>query len=163
MSLQIRIKKGRDGPNSLACIRADRSHTIHYQTTDFFAFHDLTHYAVETTLNFQRGFFGLVTEGWSITDFGNGWPRGPLPAESLLPEMIVGRLDIERGTGVRQSPDGCKVTVDGDELTEEQLERIRKKMHELHEQWRALEPGGTIELEFPERFTNKKRETGGNT
>ena len=69
--LRIRLKRGRDGPNTLVCIRPDGSQTMqHDKTGGFFAVHDLTHYAVETTLNHKRGFYGLVAEGWDLGDFG---------------------------------------------------------------------------------------------
>ncbi|MGH8436256.1 MAG: hypothetical protein ACRERX_17645, partial [Pseudomonas sp.] len=59
-TLTIRIKKGRDGPHSLVCQRADGSMTMQHHPTEFFPLHDLIHYAVETVLNYQRGFYGLV-------------------------------------------------------------------------------------------------------
>jgi hypothetical protein len=42
----------------------------------FFVAHDLTHFAVETILGYRRGFYGLVAEGWALSDFGTPWPRG---------------------------------------------------------------------------------------
>src|SRR5207245_8210042 len=51
-----------------------------------------------------RGFYGLVAEGWDLTDFGSPWPRGPLPPEALVSEFIVGFLDRERGAGVVGPP-----------------------------------------------------------
>src|SRR5207253_4125756 len=51
----------------------------------------------------RRGFYGLVAEGWDLTDFGSPWPRGPLPPEVLVSEFIVGFLDRERGAGVEWS------------------------------------------------------------
>ena len=61
--------------------------------------HDLTHFAVESTLGVRRGFYGLLTEGWEITDFAKPWPRGPIPDEALVVELIVGVLDAERRQG----------------------------------------------------------------
>jgi hypothetical protein len=31
------------------------------------------------------GFYGLVAEGWNLTDFGKPWPRGPVPAARSRP------------------------------------------------------------------------------
>src|SRR5438309_3304320 len=76
--LLIRIKKKSDGSAALSCLRADGSVTWQRQTGQqgrFFPLHDLTHYAVETVLGYARGFYGLVAEGWDLTDFGNPWPR----------------------------------------------------------------------------------------
>jgi len=54
----IRIKKKTDGAAALSCVRPDG--TVTWQRQDglqgrFFPLHDLTHYAVETVLDF-RGF-----------------------------------------------------------------------------------------------------------
>lgn len=86
--LIIRIRKNADGSAILSCLRADGSVTWQRQTGThgrFFPIHDLTHYAVETVLGHRRGFYGLVAEGWNVTDFGAPWPRGgfrrmPIPA-----------------------------------------------------------------------------------
>ena len=104
--LLIRIKKKNDGSAALSCLRADGSVTWQRQNGlqgRFFPLHDLTHYAVETVLGHTRGFYGLVAEGWDLTDFGNPWRRGPLPPEALVSEFIVGFLDRERGAGVEWS------------------------------------------------------------
>src|SRR5947209_15695669 len=106
--LLIRIKKKGDGSAALSCLRADGSVTWQRQKGQqgrFFPLHDLTHYAVETVLGHTRGFYGLVAEGWDLTDFGSPWPRGPLPPEALVSEFIVGFLDRERGAGVEEPHD----------------------------------------------------------
>ena len=70
----------------LRCVRADGSLTWQKQTdrhAAFFALHDLTHFAVETTLGYARGFFGLIAEGWDFEDTGGKGARGPLPPEAI--------------------------------------------------------------------------------
>lgn len=55
--LLIRITKNRDGSAALSCGRADGSVTWQRHRGprgQFFALHDLTHYAVETTLAARR-------------------------------------------------------------------------------------------------------------
>lgn len=159
--LQIRIKKGKDGPHSFVCVRPDGTMTMQHQKTGFFPAHDLTHYAVETVLSYRRGFYGLLAEGWNLSDFGNGWPRGRLPDDIDPAELIVGALDLERGTGhaltaaqlnthvadwyARNAP-GQRVPAP---VNDEQLDRIRAIAGELHGRWFALRPGESIELRFP--------------
>ncbi|MFZ5625546.1 MAG: hypothetical protein ACOY71_14160 [Gemmatimonadota bacterium] len=158
--LRIRWKKGRDGVHAFTCVRADGSHSLQHHRTDFFAVHDLTHYAVETILGCERGFYGLIAEGWNLDDFGQPWPRGPMPDEALLPEVIVGLLDVAQASGVvisaaelnesmrswfaRQQDTAPPLT-----LTEEQLAAIRSRTGELLSRWRALPAGETLELTFP--------------
>src|SRR5436189_742440 len=106
--ITIRIKKNPDGRTSLSCTRADGTTTWQRQEggqAAFFPRHDLTHYAVETVLAHRLGFYALVAQGWDLSDFGTPWPRGPMPAEALIPEMIVGLLDAERASGDRLRAD----------------------------------------------------------
>jgi hypothetical protein len=100
--LLIQITKRKDGGGVLRCVRADGSETWQKQENRhaaFFALHDLTHFAVESTLGFQRGFFGLVAEGWEIEETTGKQARGPLPSEAREVELIVGTLDGERASG----------------------------------------------------------------
>jgi len=159
--LLIRIKKKTDGGAALSCLRADGSVTWQRQEgrqARFFPIHDITHYAVETVLGHRRGFYGLVAEGWNLTDFGAPWPKGHLPADMDPAELIVGFLDTERAGGVQWS------AVDFNEkaalyfaqhgisaacsITEDELSRIRTRLREIVDRWRALPAGETLELPF---------------
>ena len=102
--LRIQLVKEKDGQSPARCHRADGTTT--WQRNDgargsFFVVHDLTHYAVETILGHRRGFWGMVADGWNVTDFGAPWPRGPIPADLDPSELIVGFLDGERAGGVQ--------------------------------------------------------------
>ena len=109
-------------------------------------------------LGHTRGFYGLVAEGWDLTDFGNPWPRGPLPPEALVSEFIVGFLDQERGAGVEWSADEFGVAavtyfakhgLDSPRVvTDDDLRLVRDTRRELFAQWAALQAGETLELPF---------------
>ena len=104
--LTIKFSKRRDGSIISRFERADGTATWQRKEgaqANFFAAHDLTHYALETTLGYRRGFYGLVAEGWDLSDFGTPWPRGPLPADAEPAELIAGLLDGERAAGERSS------------------------------------------------------------
>lgn len=159
--LLIRIKKKADGSAALSCLRPDGSFTSQRQEGErgrFFPIHDLTHYAVETVLGHRRGFYGLVADGWDLTDFGAPWPKGRLPKDLDPSELIAGFLDVERTNGVEWTADefnknaanyyaqhglsgSCRVT-------DEQLKRIREMLSELIARWNALPAGETLELLF---------------
>ena len=161
MSLRIEFVKEKDGSVLLRCHRQDGSTTWQRNgggRGSFFIIHDLTHYAVETELAHRRGFWGLVADGWNVTDFGAPWPRGPLPADLDPSELIVGFLDGERAGGVTWSAEDFnekaqtyfashgvagKLT-----LTDEELERIRTRVRELTDRWKLLPRGETLELTF---------------
>jgi hypothetical protein len=159
--LLIRIKKKTDGSAALSCLRADGSVTWQRQDGPhgrFFPIHDLTHYAVETVLAHRRGFYGLVAEGWDLTDFGAPWPKGRLPADLDPSELLVGFLDTERAGGVEWTAadfnDKAALyfaqhgTTGSCRITPEQLGRVRTVLGELVEWWRRLPAGEAIELAF---------------
>ncbi len=159
--LTIRIKKSRDGSGALSCMRANGSITWQRQReglAGFFARHDLTHYAVETVLGYRKGFFGLVADGWDLTDFGAPWPRGPLPVDLDPSEVIVGLLAVEAASGAEWTAAAFseQAAASGSRagsqppllLTEGQLAAIRHRLRELFERWEALPPGETLELTF---------------
>jgi hypothetical protein len=166
--LIIRIKKKSDGSAALSCLRADGSITWQRQEGHigrFFPLHDLTHYAVETVLGFQRGFYGLLAEGWDLSDFGKKEMKGRVPEESGIIESIVGFFDLERASGQRGSADDFNWKIDAhcDErgisrpafrLTEEQLARVRALRAELFARWSAVPAGEVLELSFDRETTS---------
>jgi hypothetical protein len=160
--LLIRIKKKTDGSAALSASRADGTTTWQRQEGQlgrFFPLHDLTHYAVETTLGFRRAFFGLLAEGWDISDFGKRSTRELMQGEAGLAEVIVGFFDLERATGIIEPADALnekvrsyyadrRLPVPESTVTEEQVARIRRRRAELFASWRALPAGQALELPF---------------
>ena len=163
--LLIRFAKRKDGRYVLSCVRRDGSVT--WQRNEgghaaFFPVHDLTHFAVETELRHRLGFFGLLADGWDFPDFAEDWGHRPMPSDADPSELIVGLLDAERVGGEptpaaelnasayryyeqRGIGDAGHQSV---RLTDEQLDRIRRRQRDLVEKWEALVPGGTLELPF---------------
>jgi hypothetical protein len=155
--LTIRIKKNADGSAAFSCERPDGSVTWQRQTGShgrFFPLHDLTHYAVETVLGHRRGFYGLVTEGWDLTDFGAPWPRGQIPRDADPSEFIVGFLDAERAGGGSWSAEDLNQSLRihdpavRAQVSAEQLTRIRQVRAALFQRWEDLPAGQTLELGF---------------
>lgn len=160
--LSIRLSRRADGAVLFELRRADGSSTWqkrHGPTADFFAIHDLTHYAVETILGFDRAFYGLVAEGWDLADFGTPWPRGLLPPEAVPAEVIVGCFDTARAAHVPLTADACNATASSYfanagvpspvSVTDELLSRVQRRLSELVWRWHALPPRDALELSFP--------------
>jgi hypothetical protein len=152
--MRIEIVKRADGAGVLRCTRDDGSVTWQKQKDGharFFALHDLTHYAVETTLGLKRGFFGLLKEGWDIDDTQGKGPRGPLPRDAMEAERIVGLLDGERISGTIWTIEefhefAGDVTDIAHRLTPETIAAIKKRRSELFEQWAAVPAGESLKL-----------------
>jgi len=160
-TLRVQITKKPDGGSILRCTRADGSLTWQRQSgpqARFFAAHDLTHYAVETTLGARYGFFGLIADGWDIADTTGKGARGPLPPEALAIEHLVGTLDRERSSGEELTAEAlneyaASFAIDGGRaapraVTDAELARMRALVRELHGRWLALPPGASMDLDF---------------
>jgi len=125
----------------------------------FFSYHDLTHFAVETTLAFKHGFYGLIASGWDIIDTEGKGPRGKPPAESILVEHVVGLLDRERVGGAQpltaaefnEQLRHMAATNDilvGTEFTELELMTTRKPIRDLQHRWASVSTATALELAF---------------
>ena len=154
-TLTVRLKKTPDAPPVLTGVRADGSATWQHSHVAF-PVHDLVHYCVEGTLGFRDGFFGLLAQGWNIEDFGTPWPRGPLPPEAIVAEGIVGEVwrafmthepltarELNERVAASQGAANARTVSDAE------LAGIQDRLTELAARWRAVPPGGTLELRFP--------------
>lgn len=122
----------------------------------FFPFHDLTHYAVESTLRLPDAFFGLVASGWSIEDTEGKGARGRLPANAHFVEALVGTLDRERASFARWTAEEFNDSLAlylsragleaPRQLTDDDLARIRARRAELFQQWDSLGEGASLVL-----------------
>lgn len=167
LPLHVKITRRTDGSTVFRCERPDGTAT--WQRHDghqaqFFPFHDLTHFAVETTLELPRGFYGLIAEGWDVEETTGKGERGRLPEESIVVEHIVGLFDRERGGGDRFTAeefnmhlrDMIKAANLGPAPTfmDTQLDSTRVRIDELHRMWAELPSGMTLELVYNPRHSS---------
>lgn len=157
--IRIQFRKRTDGTVVLRCIRRDGSITWerHEKHATFFSFHDLRHFAVETTLGLRCGFYGLIADGWDIIDTTGKGKWGKPPAASALAEHVVGLLESERAgdaTPLLAAEFNAQIDamlgVDQNRVrfTDAQLVAARDRTQQLHNDWAALPPGSTLELTF---------------
>jgi len=154
--LRIQFTCRKDGSVILRCIRRDGTATWerHENNAGFYAFHDLRHFAVETTLGYRTGFYGLIADGWDIADTNGKGKRGRLDPSSILVEHIVGLLERERAGGVAEfsSPEFNALIFEmsgiDPHITEAQLANVRRQIQQLHERWVGMPAGSTLELGF---------------
>jgi hypothetical protein len=154
----IRITKGRDGPNILTCVRENGSSTW-AKVQDYFPVHDMTHFVVETTLGIPNAFYSRVRDGWDLSEFTVKGNAAKLPPQANLVEALVGRLQRELMPGTEFTAESYNEEVDAvlegighaerRHVTDAELGEMRARLRELMSQWKALEPGGSIELSFP--------------
>jgi len=148
-TMRIEIAKRADGSGVLRCTRHDG--TIAWQKQPkhgaHFALHDLTHFAVETSLGYSRGFFGLIASGWEFADIGGKGPRGPLPPEALEVERLVGIFDSERACNTLWTTEHFNA-FSLRPLTHEEIAKVRAARAKLFRKWLAVSLGGNRVLEY---------------
>ena len=91
--MEVIFKKG-NTKNTITCKRPDGTAT--WMEADVFI-NDLAHYVVETELKASKGFYGLLSQGFDITNFEKKQKITPasIPAEGTQMEIIVGLLLTE--------------------------------------------------------------------
>lgn len=160
--LRIELAKLGHGGALLKCTRADGSVT--WQRDDdrrgvFFALHDLRHYAVESVLQSEKGFYSLIAAGWEIADTTGKTTRGKLPEATRAIEHLVGMLDADQTNGNRATSSELNRYAaefasrnqfqTRHEISEDQLAKIRALTADLYSQWDGLEAGAIMRLWFP--------------
>ena len=162
--LTFRLKKNADAKSQLILIREDGTHTAGTigPADGYGPVHDLTHFAIESTLGIDEGFLGLCASGWEISDFEVRGTPGRLPAEAIFAEVAAGELSRQVLTRqmtsledflwaidltFKQHPGG----VDRPEITEEKFAVIHAFIAEQWKRWREMPANGTIELTYNSR------------
>jgi hypothetical protein len=147
--VSIEIAKQPDGSGLLRCTRQDGSITWQKQSKHaaHFALHDLTHFAVETSLGYTRGFFGLIAAGWDLDDLTGKGTRGSLPAEAIEVEKIVGAFDSERACNTLWAAEEF-LQFTPRVLSDTEIQQVRALRAALFQKWSAVAPGRKLELKF---------------
>lgn len=157
----LKFSKTRDGSPVLSITRRDGSVAWQKQHA-FFPVHDLTHYAIETTLGLRQAFWGMMADGWEFSDFGTPWPRGPMPNldQALLAEVSAGWFDrfahLLEADGLGAADLNTHVAEYCAQhglspprvITADEFARICAVRGDLAARWHALGPREAMELEF---------------
>jgi len=158
----IRFKKKPESQHIMTCIREDGSQTYTKLKSGLEA-HDLAHFAVESVLDFKKGFYGLLNEGHQIQDFEI--PRNKRPAELMLAhlpvqaiqvEYIVNQLVVEYWNGnliqafiAELSKALSLAGIDFPAgLNDQVVDEIREKFQSLMHQWDKVQVNEELILEF---------------
>ena len=155
--LKVRFTRGKDKKDVLSVVREDGSQSWQHQQRGIPA-HDLTHFAVESTLGLRDAFYGLLAQGWDITRLTDRDVRNYLPPEGLWTELVVGLIQTEQLSSEPLSVVEFNATLErefenfgikgGRQLTDPELHRIRESLAALMMRWRSLKPGESMSLDF---------------
>lgn len=146
------IKKG--ARNQLVCTRTDGSTEIS-DIGPTLPYHDIAHFVVESTLGFQKGFYGNIAAGFTVKQLSDKNVIRTLPAESMIAEILTRALQSVQSGAVSEDQ--------FEELVQQEFQKwsirftvpvteTRKKMlwyyRDLLNQWNSLEDGQFLELEW---------------
>jgi hypothetical protein len=147
VTLAIRFKKKSDGSSVITAVRANGTSTHHFigPAAGYGPLHDFCHYAVETQFGLDRGFYGLLAEGWNIEDFETG-ARGPIPEQAGFAERLAGALSQSLGGAHRFTAEDINLTVGEHAVNGEQLASLEQQVSDLCTRWHAVPAGETLEL-----------------
>lgn len=155
--MELRITKHADKAHTLLYRRDDGTETW-MKADEFFVRHDLSHYALEKTLGYHTAFMGMLNAGMDIKAFENRSERRSIAltdqavqaenmANLFLMEQTQGQLDDFNGV-LSGSFKDMGTSTSATPLTAGQLDSIRSLLAQLLADWKAMEPGQTITLEF---------------
>jgi hypothetical protein len=162
MNLKITVKKSIEKSSVLNIRRSDGSTTWNKLHRGMET-HDLAHYVVEKTLQFNNAFYSIIDKGFDISDFELPKDERPkdlqpkhLHPEALITEHIVNLLEIEflnSGFNTNFITDIKQILEDNhlpfpEQLNTETLEIVRTQYHNLVNQWRYLKNNEELSVTF---------------
>lgn len=154
----IHLHKGLGTADRMVCIRDDGS--MYEETLSMGCVqHDLSHYAVETTLGYTDGVWGMLARGHRINDYGQ-------PAEAHGIALSTTSYHAEYLSTLVQSAiytgqvapayvDMLRAAASASALpfpdlpAPARLQAAIARAQALHHQWLTLPPGQALTLEFP--------------
>jgi hypothetical protein len=159
-TLQIDFERRPDGSVVTNYVRSDGTRTWEHhrdRRAVYFPWHDLIHFAVETRLREENGFYGLVAEGWNIGDMDGKSSRGRLPAAAILVEHLTGLFAGELSTGhelniedfnLHLANAAAQLQVTAPVISPAEIADIRSEVRRLQNEWADVPSGGRLSLTF---------------
>ena len=157
----IRFTRLTNERHRLEIVRDDGTREAHELETRSTLLHDLAHYAVESEAGLRNAFYGRLASGFSYGQLSTMPAQSP---EALQTELVVVQIQNTYRHGFdapeTSSHDDSKRIVasfglGGAEppkwLTEEVVDRARRRLRSVQGRWRATPFHQTLVLEFPDR------------
>lgn len=153
--MKIEFKKHKTKSATLSITRIDGTQTWSTKVGNLVP-HDLCHFAVETILELENSFYGMLAQGADIQNFEipNRGERPVLSEESVWTEFVVNQFQSELFVGafyedfnaVLRATFQEKGLKKPTELTENHINQIRVLCRALVNQWDGVEVGKSLVL-----------------
>jgi hypothetical protein len=155
--MKLLITRNSGKPHVIKYIRDNGSETWMY-ADDFFVQHDLSHYAIEKTLNYTSAFMGMLNNGMDIKDFEDREKRKQMAitqdalfaenmANLFLMEVMQENFDDFNEVS-KQTFEKMNAPYPAPSLTEQQIDDVRIFLRQLLKGWKELPDGDTMTLNF---------------
>ena len=155
--MKIIIKKKVGNKHNISYIR-EGFEDYWIEADNFLILHDLCHYAIETTLQYKNAFWGLIAEGINPGIFENKETRDALVLtnEAWYAEHLANLLLIEFTQGkfedinamLEKSLQQQNPLIPTIQFSNIVIVEIRALLHTLIENWRVVEVGDYLSLDF---------------
>jgi hypothetical protein len=151
------MTKNTGKPHVIKYIRDNGTETWMY-SDDFFVHHDLSHYAIESVMEYKTAFNGMLNNGMNIKDFEDKEKRDKMNvtdeafyAENMsnlfLTEIMQGEFD-DFNAVQQQAFASFNYQYKTITLPAEKIAAIRNYLRQLLQQWNEMPAGQTLELTF---------------
>lgn len=158
--MRIVLTKLSDRQHALEIVRGDGSRERVEVVTREFLFHDLLHYAVESAMPTQGGFWGVLARGKTLADL-NDRSGEPVREHAGTLGVVEGAVGMLSGAMKRDAADADVVAaVHGYHAslgrepppfwTERFVADVRERMRRLQGQWKATPYGESMEIVWDE-------------
>jgi hypothetical protein len=165
--MRIRLTKISDAQHRLALARDDGTREAVALASRSFLWHDLLHYAVETSAGLQQSFWGQLASGRRLAELHDAMSEGAGAAkagasEAAVTEAVVGVLTnvVRERAAPGAAIAGLTRLFEAQErelpiwLSADFVARVRERVRALMGQWRAVPYGGDMQLAFPAAVTD---------
>jgi len=156
----IRLTRLSNERHRFEFVRDDGTRESHELETRSTLLHDLAHYAVEVEAGLKEAFYGRLARGLTYSQLSTMPAQSP---EALQTELVVVQIQNTYKHGFdapeTNSHDASKRIVASfgfggseppDWLTEELVDRARKRLRSVQGRWRSTPFHQTMELRFPD-------------
>jgi hypothetical protein len=154
--MHILLTKISDERHALEIVRGDGARERVELVTREFLFHDLLHYAIESSRGTQEGFWGALASGKTMADINDrsgasmreysgtmavieqtvGMMTGAIKSGAPAEEVVATLRQFHEALG-QAMPEWC---------TEEFVDDVRERMRRIQGRWQATARGKTMEI-----------------
>lgn len=144
--MEIHLKKTARYQFEYKILRDDMPEELISLDTKTYLIHDITHYVVEKNLGYAKGFWGMLSQGYSFNQlFGK---ENPLTTELQFIEKIVGPVQSVYIGYLDKEQFQIAISHLNFEFDEALLDKCVEEIKRIMRDWEKLRVGGALKLKW---------------